>query len=417
MKNFLVFSLLIASLAACSTQKPAQVVFKGSKPSNTLGSIADNNSTYVSQQGTQYSQNTQQKYIPKIITYNNDEYNTTYQEPSSRTTTMQPILTASANSNVEVAELPPAQNIDSTSYGTLKGGTITKNTPTIISATPKFSVIKPTPVLEGEPTLQAQAEPIIEKAKTKGPVKEPIAIVSNVKPVNKPSINVVTNKEVEAIKKPAIKEVVITKPAQPAAIKTFSVEPKVIKTETLVKNAPVRIEPDVPPISALSEKKTTTQPIIAEVKQQVEKAIAEPITVGTKIGAKTASYNDDEYVLPVQGGTIISEFGKANDGNFSDGVSIKAPSGVDVRAIDGGTVAYSGNQLKGYGNLVIIKHKDGLMSAYAHLQNLDLRKGQKIDKGTVIGKVGSTGNVSSPQLHFSLRKGRDPINPSTLLDL
>ncbi len=114
-------------------------------------------------------------------------------------------------------------------------------------------------------------------------------------------------------------------------------------------------------------------------------------------------------------GPIISRFGPKKGGLYNDGINIKAKEGAEVKSSEDGIVAYVGNELKGYGNLVIIKHSGGWITAYAHLKNSLVTRGQKINKGQKIGTVGSSGNVNSPQLYFGLRKGRDAVNPENYL--
>jgi murein DD-endopeptidase MepM/ murein hydrolase activator NlpD len=86
-----------------------------------------------------------------------------------------------------------------------------------------------------------------------------------------------------------------------------------------------------------------------------------------------------------------------------------------VQAIDGGVVAYSGNELRGYGNLILIKHSNGWISAYAHCDQILVRRGEKVGRGEIIARVGSTGSVSEPQLHFELRRGNHPVDPREFL--
>ncbi|HEY1797076.1 MAG TPA: M23 family metallopeptidase [Stellaceae bacterium] len=117
---------------------------------------------------------------------------------------------------------------------------------------------------------------------------------------------------------------------------------------------------------------------------------------------------------PVRG-NVIAGYGHAGNGSKNDGINIAAPLGAPVRAIEGGEVAYAGNELKGYGNLVLIKHADGLISAYAHCQELLVRKGDKVAAGEVIARVGTTGGVKEPQLHFELREGQRPVDPKQFL--
>jgi murein DD-endopeptidase MepM/ murein hydrolase activator NlpD len=120
------------------------------------------------------------------------------------------------------------------------------------------------------------------------------------------------------------------------------------------------------------------------------------------------------FPWPVRG-NVIAGYGNGGSGGKNDGINIAAPLGAPVRAIEGGEVAYSGNELKGYGNLVLIKHADGLISAYAHCQELLVKKGDKVAAGEVIARVGTSGGVKEPQLHFELRQGQRPVDPKEFL--
>ena len=91
--------------------------------------------------------------------------------------------------------------------------------------------------------------------------------------------------------------------------------------------------------------------------------------------------------------------------------SISAPRGSPVRAAGSGTVAYAGNELRGFGNLLLIRHAGGWVTAYAHNEKLLVQRGQKVRQGQAITRVGSTGSVTKPQLHFELRRGRRAIDP------
>lgn len=122
----------------------------------------------------------------------------------------------------------------------------------------------------------------------------------------------------------------------------------------------------------------------------------------------------NKFSWPV-GGTVVSKFGPKSAGLYNDGINIKAKEGAEVKASEDGVVAYVGNELKGYGNLVIVKHAGGWITAYAHLAKSSVTRGEKVSKGQKIGTVGATGNVTSPQLYFGLRKGRDAVNPQNYL--
>ncbi len=113
---------------------------------------------------------------------------------------------------------------------------------------------------------------------------------------------------------------------------------------------------------------------------------------------------------PVRG-RLLSIYGSKGEGLHNDGINIAAPHGASVRAAGSGVVAYAGNELRGFGNLLLIKHAGGWVTAYAHNDKLLVRRGQKVGKGQVVAKVGASGNVASPQLHFEIRKGKRAINP------
>ena len=92
------------------------------------------------------------------------------------------------------------------------------------------------------------------------------------------------------------------------------------------------------------------------------------------------------------------------------------PEGTPVKAADDGVVAYAGNELKGYGNLVLIRHAGGYVSAYANASKLMVKRGDSVKRGQIIAHAGQTGNVTSPQLHFEIRKGSTPVDPTKYLN-
>ncbi len=128
-------------------------------------------------------------------------------------------------------------------------------------------------------------------------------------------------------------------------------------------------------------------------------------------GAKAdAAGVEPEFRWPARG-RIIQGF-KAG-GN--DGINISVPAGTSVRAAESGVVVYSGDGLKGYGNLVLVKHPNGFVTAYGNNSELDVKRGEQVKRGQVIAKSGDTGNVNAPQLHFELRKGSTPVDPTNYL--
>jgi murein DD-endopeptidase MepM/ murein hydrolase activator NlpD len=118
---------------------------------------------------------------------------------------------------------------------------------------------------------------------------------------------------------------------------------------------------------------------------------------------------------PVKG-RIIAGFGPRPNGTTNDGINLAVPEGTPVKAAEDGVVAYAGNELKGYGNLILIRHADGYVSAYANASKLLVKRGDTVKRGQVIANAGQTGNVTSPQLHFEIRKGSTPVDPTKYLN-
>jgi murein DD-endopeptidase MepM/ murein hydrolase activator NlpD len=127
--------------------------------------------------------------------------------------------------------------------------------------------------------------------------------------------------------------------------------------------------------------------------------------------AAPAATPSAEFRWPARG-RVITGFG-AGGGN--EGINIAVPEGTPVKSAESGTVAYAGSEVKGYGNLVLIRHDNGYVSAYAHNGEVKVKRGEKVGRGQVIAKSGQTGNVTSPQLHFEIRKGATPVDPLTHL--
>ncbi|MEM6780916.1 MAG: LysM peptidoglycan-binding domain-containing M23 family metallopeptidase [Pseudomonadota bacterium] len=127
-----------------------------------------------------------------------------------------------------------------------------------------------------------------------------------------------------------------------------------------------------------------------------------------------ARSGNGKFMWPVDG-KVISTYGPKADGLHNDGINIKVPKGTPVRAAENGVVVYAGNELEGYGNLVLIRHEDRWMTAYAHLDKFLIKKGETVRRGQSIGTVGSTGQVDSSQLHFEIRRGTEAKNPKLYL--
>jgi murein DD-endopeptidase MepM/ murein hydrolase activator NlpD len=114
-------------------------------------------------------------------------------------------------------------------------------------------------------------------------------------------------------------------------------------------------------------------------------------------------------------GPVVSDFGTSGSGERNDGINIAVPAGTPIHAAAAGEISYAGNELRSYGNLVLIKHNDGYVTAYAHAERLIVNRGDFVTRGQIIGYAGQTGDVTSPQLHFEIRKGVTPVNPRTML--
>lgn len=185
---------------------------------------------------------------------------------------------------------------------------------------------------------------------------------------------------------------------------------------TTTPTATAKAMPAEPDLSAAEEaaegayeKKTQQQVAAAPASAP---AAAKPVETAPVAAVGPASASG--FSWPVQG-KVILKYGATTDGLRNDGINIAAPAGAPVMASADGTVAYAGNQLRGFGNLVLIRHANGLITAYAHNQSLLVQKGDKVKRGATIARVGSTGNVPTSQLHFEIRKGEEPVDPMKYL--
>lgn len=160
-------------------------------------------------------------------------------------------------------------------------------------------------------------------------------------------------------------------------------------------------------VLAVKEEELSIQPGVLPEPQA--RTVAE-----TKAIADASAASGKGFIWPVKG-KVISEFGSKKDGEYNDGINIAAQQGEPIVAAADGEVVYSGNELRGYGNMVIVRHDNGLMTAYAHADRILVSKGERVKQGVAIATVGKSGGVNQAQVHFGVRKNKEPVDPMTVL--
>lgn len=164
------------------------------------------------------------------------------------------------------------------------------------------------------------------------------------------------------------------------------------------------------PVTKVAAADTQQKARLAQAAPNAEEpAVESPVKASEATGALPT------FRWPVRG-KVITAYGAKANGKANDGINLAVPEGTPVKAADDGVVAYSGNELKGYGNLVLIRHSNGYVTAYAHASELLVKRGDTIKRGQVIAKSGQSGEVQSPQLHFEIRKGSSPVDPLQFLN-
>jgi murein DD-endopeptidase MepM/ murein hydrolase activator NlpD len=169
-----------------------------------------------------------------------------------------------------------------------------------------------------------------------------------------------------------------------------------------------------PPPATKMAAATTVPPQTAHLAQATTK-IEDAPAAETPVKASEATGALPTFRWPVRG-KVITAYGAKANGKANDGINLAVPEGTPVKAAEDGVVAYSGNELKGYGNLVLVRHSNGYVTAYAHASELLVKRGDTIKRGQVIAKSGQSGEVGSPQLHFEIRKGSSPVDPLQFLN-
>jgi len=163
--------------------------------------------------------------------------------------------------------------------------------------------------------------------------------------------------------------------------------------------------PAAPKVATVPAAATPTAAMVTPVAHQPE-----PPKVKTDVTSAMPKFR-----WPVNG-RVITAFGPRPSGAKNDGINVAVPENTPIKAADDGVVAYAGNELKTYGNLVLVRHPNGYVTAYAHASEILVKRDEPVKRGQIIAKTGHTGNVTSPQLHFEVRKGSTPVDPTPFLD-
>ncbi len=256
------------------------------------------------------------------------------------------------------------------------------------AATRPVAAVPAKPVAEVKPSLaEAKAKAAAEaraaaEAKAKSAAEAKTKSAADAKAMGEARARFAAEAKAKAAAKPASEPKPAAQPAPVAAAK-----PK--PAATVVASAPPEQKVPLQP-------KSTPAP---------EPKAPEPQTTASL--PKPEEPSGAEFRWPARGRVIAGYNGKGGN----EGINIAVPEGTPVKAAEGGVVAYAGSELKGYGNLVLIRHPNGYVSAYAHNGELNVKRGEQVKRGQVVAKSGQSGNVNSPQLHFELRKGSTPVDP------
>ena len=220
-------------------------------------------------------------------------------------------------------------------------------------------------------------------------------------PVASPPARIAVQTPPEPPKRTA--EKIAEKTAEKHAEKTVvaHASPPAPKQETVAVVSPTKVAPVAP----------APKPVQPE--QQVA-VVSPPASAAVAVPEKPTDGGAPSFRWPARG-RVISGSGAMTNGQQNDGINLALPEGTPVHAAEDGVVAYAGSELKGYGNLVLIRHSNGFVTAYAHASEIMVKRGDQVRRGQVIAKSGQTGNVSSPQLHFEIRKGSTPVDPTQYL--
>ena len=189
-----------------------------------------------------------------------------------------------------------------------------------------------------------------------------------------------------------------------------------VPSAVVASEAAITIPSTTQPVIINSKKVATVVPPKSDASSADAAAPAGPVAKGTQVAAAgDAGAALGKLRWPAKG-KVIGSFGPRPDGTHNDGVNLSVPLGTEVHAAESGVVAYSGSELKGYGNLILVRHDNGWITAYAHNEELLAKRGDKVKRGQVLAKAGKSGQVDQPQVHFELRQGSKPVDPTPFME-
>lgn len=273
---------------------------------------------------------------------------------------------------------------------------------------PAVAVRAPAAPAKAAAAAPAEIKPVAAKSKA---LAKPLAAAKpaeQAKPVRKTEVEPAKDKPAEKTK--AVAKAAPEKTKAEARI-AAATPARAVKTERIARGPSSESSEAEPKIAEARGKQVVAEsPAETPSARKVDTTATASIPPATDAKAVASDENRPEFRWPARG-RIIQGF--TSGGN--DGINIAVPEGTQVKAAEGGVVAYAGSELKGYGNLVLIRHPNGFVSAYAHNGELDVKRGDQVKRGQTIAKSGQSGNVGSPQLHFELRKGSTPVDPTRYL--